>query len=123
MQFKQPVPILRMLDEIKAREFYVAFLGFNIDWEHRFSDDAPLYMQISRDECVIHLSEHYNDCVPGGAIRIEVDSVDTLNSELNAKNYKYAHPGAGDTSWGMREMSIKDPFGNRLVFFQRVRSR
>lgn len=122
MQLRQPVPILRILDEAKAREFYVCFLGFKIDWEHRFGDNAPLYMQISRDGCVIHLSEHYNDCVPGGAIRIETDDVASLNRELHDKNYKYAHPGVGETPWGTREMGIKDPFGNRVVFCQRLPS-
>lgn len=122
MKLSQPIPIVRILDEAKAREFYVSFLGFHIDWEHRFADSAPLYMQISRDGCVIHLSEHYGDCVPGGAIRIETEDVAALNRELNDKDYKYAHPGIGDTPWGMREMNIKDPFGNRVVFCQRVRS-
>ena len=118
MKLAQPVPILRMLDESKAREFYVGFLGFSIDWEHRFADDAPLYMQISRDGCVIHLSEHYGDSTPGGALRIEADDVDALNRELLEKHYKYANPGVQDTPWRTREMSIKDPFGNRLVFSQ-----
>jgi catechol 2,3-dioxygenase-like lactoylglutathione lyase family enzyme len=89
MKFSPPVPILRMMDEAKAREFYVGFLGFKVDWEHRFAEDAPLYMQISRDGCVLHLSEHYGDCVPGGAIRIDTDDVDALHQELSAKHYKY----------------------------------
>jgi len=55
------IPILRIFDEAKAREFYVDFLGFTVDWEHRFNDDAPLYMQVSRDGCVLHFSEHYGD--------------------------------------------------------------
>jgi catechol 2,3-dioxygenase-like lactoylglutathione lyase family enzyme len=121
MKLSQPVPILRMLDEAKAREFYVDFLGFKVDWEHRFAGNAPLYMQVSRDGCVLHLSEHYADCVPGGAIRIDTDDVDALHREFIAKNYKYAHPGVGDTEWGTREMSIKDPFGNRVVFSQRTK--
>ena len=121
MTLSQPVPILRMLDEVKAREFYVSFLGFKVDWEHRFDDNAPLYMQISRDSCVLHLPEHYGDCTPGGAIRIDTDAVDALHRELNEKNYKYAHPGVGDTPWGTREMIIRDPFGNRVVFSQRVK--
>jgi hypothetical protein len=29
-------PILRIFDEAKAKGFYVDFLGFKIDWEHRF---------------------------------------------------------------------------------------
>ena len=118
MKLSQPVPILRMLDEAKAREFYVDFLGFSIDFEHRFDDSAPLYLQITRSGCTIHLSEHYGDAVPGGALRITVDDVDALNRELLAKNYKYARPGVNDTPWRMREMTIKDPFGNRLVFAQ-----
>jgi methyltransferase (TIGR00027 family) len=120
MNLQQPVPILRMLDEAKAREFYLDFLGFSIDFEHRFADSAPLYLQIRRSGCTIHLSEHYGDAVPGGALRITVDDVDALNRELLAKHYKYARPGVSDTPWRTREMTITDPFGNRLVFSQPV---
>ena len=42
------VPILRSFDEAKAREFYVDWLGFGVDWEHRFEPGAPLYMQVSK---------------------------------------------------------------------------
>lgn len=38
------IPVLRIYDIAKAKEFYVDFLGFAIDWEHRFDDNAPLYM-------------------------------------------------------------------------------
>ncbi|TIS73102.1 MAG: VOC family protein, partial [Mesorhizobium sp.] len=37
-------PILRMFDTVKAREFYLNFLGFEVRFEHRFDDNAPLYM-------------------------------------------------------------------------------
>jgi uncharacterized protein (TIGR02246 family) len=118
VKLSQPVPILRILDEPKAREFYVEFLGFSIDWKHRFGADAPLYMQVSRTGCVVHLSEHYGDCTPGGAVRIETSDVDKLNRELLEKKYKYARPGVEETPWRTREMSIKDPFGNRIIFYQ-----
>ena len=109
-------PILRIFDEAKAKEFYVEFLGFRVDWEHRFSDDAPLYMQISKDECVIHLSEHHGDCCPGGAMRIETTGLDAFQKELIAKKYKYYRPGIEEMPWGSRDMSITDPFGSRLTF-------
>jgi catechol 2,3-dioxygenase-like lactoylglutathione lyase family enzyme len=32
----QAIPILRIFDLEKARDFYVGFLGFRVDWEHRF---------------------------------------------------------------------------------------
>jgi len=34
MKLGQTTPILRMFDEARAREFYVEFLGFTVDWEH-----------------------------------------------------------------------------------------
>ncbi len=64
MRFEQPTPILRMFDEAKAREFYVEFLEFKVDWEHRFAPDMPLYMQVSKGNCIIHLSEHHGDASP-----------------------------------------------------------
>lgn len=93
MQFGPAVPILRMFDEAKAREYYVGFLGFTIDWEHRFADDAPLYMQVSRGGAVLHLSEHHGDASPGAIVRIPVDDLDALHGELTAKKYKYNRPG------------------------------
>ncbi len=109
-------PILRIFDETKAREFYVGFLGFQVDWEHRFEPGLPLYVQVSRGGCVLHLSEHHGDCCPGAAMRIEVDDIDALHAELANKDYAYARPGIDAMPWGTRDMSVKDPFGNRLTF-------
>ncbi|WP_305825227.1 glyoxalase superfamily protein [Massilia brevitalea] len=109
-------PILRIFDEAKARAFYVDFLGFQVDWEHRFEPALPLYLQVSRDGCVLHLSEHHGDCCPGAAMRIAVDDIDALHAELANKNYGYARPGIEATPWGTRDLSVKDPFGNRLTF-------
>ncbi len=120
MSYRAPVPVLRIFDEAKAKEFYVDFLGFNVDWEHRFDDNAPLYMQISKDKCVIHLSEHHGDCCPGGAMKIETTEIDAYEKELNDKNYRYYRPGIDDMPWGSRDMSVKDPFGNRLTFTDAV---
>ena len=116
MNLGAPTPIIRIFDEAKAREFYIDFLGFKVDWEHRFEPGLPLYMQVSRDGCVLHLSEHHGDCSPGAAMRIETIDLDGFHSELVSKHYKYARPGIDETPWGTRDMSVKDPFGNRLTF-------
>src|SRR5262247_1850869 len=86
--FLQTVPILRIFEEAKAREFYVGFLGFQIDWEHRFERDLPLYMQVSRDGCVLHLSEHHGDACPGSALRIETTGLTAFYQEIAEKRYK-----------------------------------
>ena len=73
-------------------------------------------MEVSREGCVLHLTEHYGDCSPGAALRIETSDVEGLQKELLAKQYRYSRPSIEDMPWGSREMSIKDPFGNRLTF-------
>lgn len=116
MPLHPPTPILRSFDEAKVKAFYLDFLGFRVDWEHRFTDGAPLYLRLSRDGCVLHLSEHHGDCTPGAALRIQVDDIDALHGELSAKNYPNARPGIEQMPWGTRDMTITDPFGNRLIF-------
>ena len=120
MAFGPPTPVLRIFDEAKAKEFYCEFLGFGVDWEHRFGENFPLYMQVSSGVCRLHLSEHYGDSSPGMTIRIEASDVDELASALRAKDYKFAKPGVEATPWGSRETRLSDPFGNKLIFFTRA---
>ncbi|WP_214512161.1 glyoxalase superfamily protein [Pseudomonas sp. ABY48] len=116
MSFGKTTPILRIFDEAKALAFYVDFLGFTVDWQHRFGDDFPLYLQVSRGDCVLHLSEHHGDCTPGSALRIETDELEAFQQQLLAKQYRYARPQIQAMPWGSQDMAISDPFGNRLVF-------
>ncbi|MET0266123.1 MAG: glyoxalase superfamily protein [Duganella sp.] len=116
MKISKTTPILRIFDEAKAKAFYVDYLGFNVEWEHRFEPDLPVYMQVVRDACVLHLSEHHGDCCPGSGMRIQVEEIDALHAELAAKHFKYSRPAVHDTPWGTRDMSVIDPFGNRLTF-------
>ena len=120
MKLGTPIPILRIFDEAKAKEFYLDFLGFTLDWEHRFEADLPLYMQISKDRCILHLSEHHGDGSPGTAMRIETTDLGTFQSQLAAKQYRYARPTIEAMPWGSRDMSVADPFGNRLTFTEAV---
>ena len=120
MHLDQTTPILRSFDEAKAREFYVDFLGFTVDFKHRFAPGLPLYMQVSRGDCVLHLSEHHGDCCPGASMRIRVSDIDSFHAELSAKHYSHARPAIHDTPWGSRDVSVTDPFGNRLTFTNAV---
>jgi len=58
ISFDWVIPVLRIFDIGKADEFYQGFLGFSVDWDHRFDPNAPLYRQISRGDLILHLSEH-----------------------------------------------------------------
>jgi len=115
MELSAAIPILRIFSVEKAKEFYLDFLGFSLDWEHRFEEGAPLYAQISRSGLTLHLSEHYGDAAPGATIFVRVKNIDALHQELNAKRYNYARPGIDNLEWG-RQVQVPDPFGNRLRF-------
>ena len=118
MAFTHTTPILRILDETKAKEFYIDFLGFKIDWEHRA--EGPLYMQISLDECLLHLSEHSGDCCPGAAVKFHTDTIEEYVEELVAKDcppgVAKQDLGVAEQPWGSLDMLLVDPFGNRLIF-------
>jgi catechol 2,3-dioxygenase-like lactoylglutathione lyase family enzyme len=119
MEFSAAIPILRIFSVEKAKEFYLDFLGFTLDWEHRFSEDLPLYAQVSRSGITLHLSEHHGDSTPGSAVFIPMGDIDALHQELSAKQYRYARPGVETVDWG-KELNITDPFGNRLRFCQQI---
>ena len=114
------IPVLRILDVDKAKEFYIGWLGFSIDWEHRFGENFPLYCQVSRDGIILHLTQHYGDCIPGSRIRIQVNDVRQLHHGLREKDYRYYKPGVENTEWGTIEMPLRDPFGNHIVFTQQA---
>jgi catechol 2,3-dioxygenase-like lactoylglutathione lyase family enzyme len=114
------IPVFRIFDEAKAKEFYVDFLDFKIDWEHWFGENFPVYMGISRDGCTIHLTGHHGDGCPGGSVRIDAVGVKELSEALLAKDYKHAKPGYKTTGWNTLEISIIDPFGNTLTCAERL---
>src|SRR5258708_13078942 len=91
------IPIFRIFDVAKAKEFYIDFLGFRVDWEHRFEEGLPLHMQISKDGYIVHLSEHHGDCSPAPAIRIETDELQMFQNHLLHKNSKHSHPPTPNT--------------------------
>lgn len=109
-------PVLRILDVDKAKEFYIGWLGFALDWEHRFGENFPLYCQVSRDGIVFHLTEHYGDCLPGASFRVRTRDLEAFHDEIAAKDYRYYKPCIEEKEWGSTEMSLLDPFGNRIIF-------
>lgn len=114
--------ILRIFDYSKAIEFYVDWLGFKIDWEHFFEKNTPVYMQVTLNDISLHLSEHHGDSAP--TVRIFIDDFQNLKAyhkQLIAKDYKYNRPGINTPFYdnSALEMTVIDPFHNRLTFVER----
>ncbi len=116
-RFHQTIPILRIFDEAKAREFYLDFLGFTLNWEYRVTPAHPLYAEISRAGLVLHLSEHHGDATPGATVFVRMEGLSALHEDLASRPYACAKPGIEKQEWG-REIVVTDPFGNRIRFCQ-----
>ncbi len=114
-----PIPIFRIFSVEKAMEFYRDFLGFSVDWEHRFGDNFPLYCQVSRSGMILHLSEHAGDASPGAKAFVWTTWVRAFREELIGKDYRYMKPGVEEAPWGL-EMTVTDPFNNRIAFCEKV---
>lgn len=115
--FEQAVPIVRIFDVPKAHEFYLGFLGFSVDWEHRYGEQFPLYTQISRGGLRLHLSEHSGDATPGGNMVVYMTGIRVFHAELSGKNYRYMKPGLEDEGTRL-EVTVTDPFNNRMRFME-----
>jgi hypothetical protein len=114
--FSKVIPLVRIFDVPKAKEFYIEYLGFSIDWEHRFGENFPLYMQVSLNGITLHLTEHYGDCTPGGKVFIETRNLKKYWEYLKTRKQVLMRPGLEDSPWNSIVMEVIDPFNNKLLF-------
>jgi len=118
--FKTIVPVFRIFDLEKAREFYIDFLGFKENWLHRFEENGPVYMEIERNGFRIHLSEHHGDGTPGSSVYVLMRGVKKFHEEISAKDYSYLNPGIEKTFYGTLCVQVLDPFNNRINFNEEI---
>jgi len=119
--FLMIIPIFRIFDMEKTHSFYIKYLGFKIDWKHQYEESMPLYFQVSLNDAVLHLSEHHGDSSPGGAIRIKINDLTNFHSSLSKKEYPYSNPAIEKTPWDTIELTVIDPFSNRITFYEEIR--
>lgn len=114
--FLTTIPIMRIFDVVKAKDFYIGFLGFTIDWEHRFDNIAPVYLQISKGDLILHLSEHHGDCCPGSTVFVWMTGIEDFHATITSRGYGYMRPGIERTFYNSVCVEVTDPFGNRIRF-------
>ena len=110
-------PIFRIFDYPKAVHFYITWLGFEIDWEEPDGGEIT-YLQISRDNIVLHLAAHPTDGCPGAKARAEVRGLPAYHRRLQEKDAAFSAPDLTRADWNERvlEMEVLDPFGNLIIF-------
>ncbi|MDA5555223.1 glyoxalase superfamily protein [Shimia sp. MMG029] len=115
VMLRSAIPILRVFDTARAQKFYIDFLGFTLDWQHQHEPGFPLYMQVSRAGCLLHLSEHFGDATPGSGCFVPMEGVAGFCDELLARNPQNVRPELEKMPWGV-QFKLTDPFGNKLTF-------
>ncbi len=111
------IPTFRILDYEKSIQFYVDFLGFNIDWEHRFGETEPVYMQVSKNGLTLHLTENERFQTEV-IVFVKTKGIDSYYLEISKKDPSV--PKVSSTPWQTKQMEIEDPFGNLLRFNEAV---
>ncbi|WP_343670752.1 glyoxalase superfamily protein [Chitinophaga sp.] len=119
----QIIPVFRVFDYDKTIEFYVNWLGCTINWEHR-PENSPFYLRMSLRGLPFDLSAHHGECSPGGRFTIsDFEELRKYHEELLSKNYTYNRPGLERVAWApdTLEMTVTDPFFNRIIFNEKVK--
>ena len=116
------IPTFGISDYQTAIEFYVGFLGFEIDWEHRFGQTDPVYMQISRNGLTLHLSENKRFGT-NIIVFVETNKLNEFHKELQNKTPTKKLPDILRTDWQTLQLEITDPFGNLLRFNENLSDR
>jgi predicted enzyme related to lactoylglutathione lyase len=118
-RFAKSTPVLQSGDYARSRAFYCEGLGFTVVEE---AGDPPGFGIVERDGSRLFLDAFRGRVRAdtgdhGWDAYVHVDDVDALERELDERGVKLASEPR-DTNYGMRELEVVDPDGNRLGFGQ-----
>ena len=114
---KSAVPIIAVSGSSGAEDYYCKVLGFQKLFAYRPDQTKaePCYMGVARDGVTLHLHSFKPERAGLTDVFLYVADVDGLFAELSARGAICQLPPTNQT-WGNREMGIRDPDGNVLVF-------
>ena len=110
------IPVLRAADYPRARAFWTEVLGFSVGEE---GGDPARFGIFHKDSATVFVDAwHGADEVPSPAWRayFHVEDIDALAAALEGAQVE----GPEDKVYGMRELVVVDPDGNRLCFGQDI---
>jgi catechol 2,3-dioxygenase-like lactoylglutathione lyase family enzyme len=108
---ERAVPILPGDDLQVAKEFYVAKLGFQVDWEWSEDGHSGL-IGLARGGIELTIDVPMAGHGRNACVSFRVDNADAYYDEWRGK-VEIPH-GPKDEFWGARTFGLTDPFGNTL---------
>ena len=120
-RFRTSTPVLASSDYARSRAFYCDGLGFSVVME---AGQPPAFGILRRDGAELFIDAFRGRVRPdtgdhGWDAYLRLDDVDALVRELGERGIEIA-AGPTDTNYGMRELEVIDPDGNRLGFAQEL---
>ena len=110
--FRSWYPVFGITSYEQAIDYYVDWLGFNLDWEWREAPGRPAIVSISRDGITIGLNESLA-AATGAWLSVAVADAQALADEWNGRR-----PGSVKIVIGapyeFPVIYLVDPFGNRI---------
>ena len=116
MRLASSIPVLRVADYPRARAFWTLTMGFAQGEE---GGDPPRFGIFYRGDATVFVDGWHGADVPpspGWRAYMHTDDVDALARELAERGHR--GDGPQDTAYGMRELVVTDPDGNRICFGQ-----
>ena len=110
--------VFTVADVAASVAHYVERLGFRVEFR---LGDPPSYAIIERDALSLHLMpvRQAPKTLGRSSVYVFVADVDALHDELRQRGGPI-EVAPEDFDYGMREMSVRDPDGNRLTFGREI---
>jgi predicted enzyme related to lactoylglutathione lyase len=109
----QPVPELPVKDVERSQSFYREKFGFDIGW----IVPTKTIGAVSKGETVIFLRQH--ETIAPSTLWCFADDVDEMYNELIQASVKMTED-IETRPWGIRQFTVEDIDGNRLVFHHNI---
>jgi predicted enzyme related to lactoylglutathione lyase len=121
MDWKIELIAVPVSDPDRAKKFYSEQVGFNVDHDHKVSDDVR-FIQLTPpgSACSIAIGKGLTQAAPGSVegLQIVVDDADAAYAQLTERGVEASE--VQDLPWG-RMVYFSDPDGNRWALQQIVR--
>ncbi|MEK7953224.1 bleomycin resistance protein [Luteolibacter soli] len=117
IMIKTAIPVLSVSDSGRAVDYYCRVLGFEkmFAYPPDGAKPEPRYIGLARDGVWLHLHSYKPERAGMTDAFLWVADVDQLHDEVSARGADVQLPPT-DQTWGNRELIIRDPDGNVLVF-------
>jgi predicted enzyme related to lactoylglutathione lyase len=108
MRIRRCVPDLHVEDSNRAKEFYLEVLGLEIGMDMGW---IVTFGSTSNETAQISVVETDKTAPMRPNVTVEVQDVDAVHREAEARGYEIVHPLTSEP-WGVRRFFVRDHDGN-----------